>query len=74
VKLTERQAFLDGYRHGLGSAVRSVEQVIEQLPRLNTIDADVAPVIRSVLTGIVRGLRIISASAVLADPDGEDDE
>lgn len=72
MKLPEREAFLDGYRHGLGSAIRSVEQVIENLPHLANIPADALPVIRSVLTGIVRGLQLISASVVLADE--QDDE
>lgn len=65
----ERQAFLDGYRHGLGAAVRAVESVSEQLPYLPKIAAEHHDMLRLVLAGVAAGLRLLSASVVLADEE-----
>ena len=67
-----RQAFLDGYRHGLGDAVRRVEFLHDNLPA--KICAGEQDMVRTVLIGLMRGLQLISASVVLADPNGTNDE
>ena len=69
VKQSEKEAFLDGYRHGLGAAVRAVEAIAVQLPDLKSIDPSGHTTVRSVLLGIASGLRLLSASAVLADDE-----
>lgn len=71
MKQPERQAFLDGYRHGLGDAVRRVQYVHDNLP--TKIDADSTEIIEAVLVGLMRGLQIISASVVLADDEAISD-
>ena len=74
VKQGEREAFLDGYRYGLGAAVRAVETVAVQLPDLKSIDPSGHTTVRSVLLGVASGLRLLSASAVLADEECANDE
>lgn len=64
-----RQAFLDGYRHGLGSAVRRIEYLQNNLPA--KIDDDAQPIVRTVLIGLMRGLQMISASVALADDESQ---
>jgi len=49
--------FLDGYRCGLGAAIRAVDTVAELVP------GDT----KSILLGIISGLRTISASVTLAE-------
>lgn len=71
MKQPERQAFLDGYRHGLGDAVRRVQYVHDNLPA--KVDADCTEIIEAVLVGLMRGLQIISASVVLADDEAISD-
>ena len=70
----ERQAFLDGYRHGLGAAVRAVESVSEQVPYLPKIPAEHHDMLRLVLGGVAGGLRLLSASVVLDTETCQNDE
>ena len=51
------QDFLDGYRCGLGAAIRTVDLVAELVP------GDT----KSILLGIISALRTISASVTLAE-------
>lgn len=71
---SEKEAFLDGYRHGLGAAVRAVEKVSDQLPLLHSIPATTHDTLRLVLAGVAGGLRLLSASVVLADDACPNDE
>jgi hypothetical protein len=65
VNLCDGEQFLDGYRCGLGAAIRAIDNVHDALPRLEAQEPhlDVA----RVLSAITSGLRKISASATLAD-------
>ena len=74
MKQGEREAFLDGYRHGLGAAVRAVESVSEQLPYLPKIAAEHHDMLRLVLAGVAAGLRLLSASVVLDNEKCQNDE
>lgn len=66
-----RQAFLDGYRHGLGDAVRRVQYVHDNLPC--KVGADSKDIVEAVLIGLMRGLQLISASVTLADEGDQND-
>lgn len=77
MKQPEREAFLDGYRHGLGCGIRAIQTIIDTLDTLDTLQAlndDNRVVVRSVLMGLNTGLRQISASVVLADHEPANDE
>lgn len=74
MKQPEREAFLDGYRHGLGSGIRAIQTIIDALDTLQALNDDNRVVVRSVLMGLNTGLRQISASVVLADHEPENDE
>ena len=56
------QDFLDGYRCGLGAAIRSIDTITKQVPDLCEPEAT-----QAILRGIIAGLRTISASAALAE-------
>jgi|GEM_PF-2546790 len=65
------EQFLDGYRSGLGAAIRAVTTVRTDFPRLTWdsphVDDLTRQVVDSLLEQIASGLRIISASVVLDD-------
>lgn len=58
-----REAYLDGYRSGLGAAIQAIGVVRDRCAGNATLDA--------VLDGLATGLRICSASTVLADEDAQ---
>lgn len=59
--------FLDGYRTGLGSAIRRIETVADKVPELCEPEATEA-----ILRGIISGLRNISASVTIAEESAND--
>lgn len=65
------EMFLDGYRSGLGAAIRAVDTVRTDFPTMTWdsphIDDLTRTVVDNLLEGITSGLRVISASVVLAD-------
>lgn len=68
--MTDAELYLDGYRLGLGAAIRATERVranLGALKDLGLIHDDSNPDISQVLVSLVSGLRIISASAVVED-------
>ena len=52
--------FLDGYRIGLGTAIRRIETIANKVPELCQPEAT-----QAILRGIAAGLRTISASVTL---------
>lgn len=52
------EQFLDGYRHGLGDAIRSLDDWANTLRLLGCPEVDLAP-----LAAIANSLRVTSASA-----------
>ena len=52
--------FLDGYRIGLGSAIRRIETVADKVPELCQPEET-----QAILRGIVSGLRTVSASVTI---------
>ena len=64
---TSGEAFLDGYRCGLGAAIRSIDTVTKQVPELCEPEAT-----QAILRGIIAGLRTISASVTLAEEPADD--
>lgn len=55
----EREAYLDGYRTGLGAAVRAIDGIRHACGDDGAITA--------ILGGLASGLRLCSASATLAE-------
>lgn len=62
----EREAYLDGYRVGLGAAIRAIEAV-RQSCGTDADDTRIVVAVTAVLDGLATGLRHISAGAVLAE-------
>ena len=63
-----REQFLEGYRCGLGAAIRAMDVVRAEMPRLRADETGAVAV--TVLSGLMSGLRQISASVVLDDEKG----
>ncbi len=63
-----REQFLEGYRCGLGAAIRAIDLVRSEMPRLRADESGAVAV--NVLNGLMSGLRQISASVVLDDEKG----
>ena len=71
------EQFLDGYRHGLGEAIRHVERIRHTACHpsichaLDRAAADItaAEIVEATLRGLATGLRLLSASARLADKE-----
>ena len=70
------QAYLDGFRDGLGSAVRAIESVraaathpavCHALIRSAPDDATIADIVDAALKGMATGIRMLSASVKLDD-------
>ena len=55
--------FLEGYRLGLGAAIRRIETVADKVPELCQPEETEA-----ILRGIVSGLRTVSASVTIEAP------
>lgn len=73
------QAYLDGFRDGLGSAVRAIESVraaathpavCHALIRSAPDDASIADIVDAALRGMATGIRMLSASVKLDDGSG----
>ena len=73
------QAYLDGFRDGLGSAVRAIESVraaaghpvvCHALIRSAPDDATIADIVDAALKGMATGIRMLSASVRLDDGNG----
>lgn len=63
---SEGEAFLDGYRHGLGDAIRNTQKLHDELPTSCALaDESTRNVVRYTLQGLMQGLRLISASVAL---------
>lgn len=54
-----REAYLDGYRVGLGDAIRAIDKIRDDFARNDAVGV--------ILGGLAAGLRICSASAILAE-------
>lgn len=61
---TEREAYLDGYRVGLGSAVSAIDLIRRSC---GARDDPIITAVTSILDGLILGLRTMSAGAVLAE-------
>ena len=75
--MTGDQAYLDGYRDGLGAAIRALESIREVSGHpcvhhaliASAADSSAPEVVAATLRGVANGLRMLSASVRL-DDDG----
>lgn len=65
--MTDAQLYLDGYRLGLGAAIRGIDRARTAISASSTIPDEAKTVCLSVLIGLTNGLRIVSASATVEE-------
>lgn len=72
----QRELYLDGFRDGLGDAIARIDTVAKEIPQILCRacpgpHTELESIIGDVLAALMKGLRLVSASAVLKEDNDE---